>query len=121
MLPQITLLLVCQLAGEVLVRLAGIPVPGPVVGMVLLLIILLARGGVPDALGQTAGGLLDHLSLLFVPAGAGIIVHLPLVAAEWPAIMTAVLASTALTIVVSAWIMAALARPSAGDGPGERS
>ena len=88
MLPQITLLLVCQLAGEVLVRLATIPVPGPVVGMLLLLVILFARGGVPDALGQTTGGLLDHLSLLFVPAGVGIIVHLPLVAAEWPAIVT---------------------------------
>lgn len=118
MLQQITLLLVCQLAGEALVRLAGLPVPGPVVGMVLLLALLFARGGPPAPLQSTAEGLLGHLSLLFVPAGVGVVVHLPLIAAEWPAIVGALVVSTVLTVAVTAWLMAALLRRGARGGGG---
>ncbi len=72
MIEALALLLGCQLAGEILVRLAGAPLPGPVVGLLLLLVVLLMRGTVPTAVQATARGLLRHLSLLFVPAGVGI-------------------------------------------------
>ena len=52
MLGALTVLLVCQLAGEVIAHAVGLPVPGPVVGLVLLFIGLLVRGGVPDPLGR---------------------------------------------------------------------
>ncbi|MBL8838865.1 MAG: CidA/LrgA family protein [Alphaproteobacteria bacterium] len=113
MLGFLTLLLVCQLAGEVLVRLAGAPVPGPVVGMALLFAGLAVRGGVPAGLQTLAGGLLQHLSLLFVPAGVGVILHLRLIADEWPAITAALLISTVATIAVTALVMRALSRPDA--------
>jgi holin-like protein len=110
-LSYITVLLVCQLAGEVIARLTHIPVPGPVVGMLLLFAALLIRGGIPAELEKVANTLLSHLSLLFVPAGVGIMVHLRLIAAEWLPITVALVASTALTIVVTGLVMQFLARP----------
>jgi len=114
MLASITLLLVCQLIGEILVRLTGLLVPGPVIGMLLLFMMLLIRKGVPAPLQATAAGILDHLSLLFVPAGVGVIVHLPLIAAEWPAIAASIIASTVLTMIVTAKVMTWLSRHVAG-------
>jgi holin-like protein len=110
MLEALAGLLVCQLIGEALVRLAGLPVPGPVLGMVLLFAFLAWRKSVPDDLAKTANGLLDHLSLLFVPAGVGVILHLDLVAAEWPAIGAALIVSTLVTIAVTALLMRKLAK-----------
>src|SRR5579859_1548707 len=79
MIESLALILLCQLIGEVLVRLLHLPVPGPVIGMGLLFAGLVLRGGPPEKLEQTAGGLLSHLSLLFVPAGVGIMLHLDLI------------------------------------------
>ncbi len=106
----LTLLLVCQLAGEVIARATGLPVPGPVIGMALLFAGLALRGAVPDGLQATAGGLLRHLALLFVPAGVGIMAHLSLLADEgWP-ILAALLGSTVITIAVTAGLMQLLSR-----------
>ena len=110
MLGFITLLLVCQLAGEIIQRAAGLPLPGPVVGMVILFSGLLIRGGVPDGLKATARGLLDHLALLFVPAGVGVVLHLTLVAEEWLPIAAALIGSTVLTIAVTAMVMRIMLR-----------
>lgn len=70
-------LLACQLVGEVVVRTAGIDVPGPVVGMILLIVLLQVRRSGDDAtVVRAADGLLQHLQLLFIPAGVGVIVYL---------------------------------------------
>ena len=108
MLGAITLLLVYQLIGEVIALVFKLPVPGPVIGMLLLFLSLLARRGVSDSLRNTANGLLSHLSLLFVPAGTGVMVHLGRVADEWLAIVAALIGSTVLTIAVTALVMRAL-------------
>jgi len=111
MLGSITLLLLFQLAGETLVLLFDLPIPGPVLGMLLLLLALFIRGSTPQPLNDTADGLLQHLSLLFVPAGVGVMLHLARVADEWLAIGTALVGSTALTIAVTALVMRGLSRP----------
>lgn len=108
MLGAITLLLVYQLVGEVIALAFRLPVPGPVIGMLLLFITLLVRGGVSNGLRSTANGLLSHLSLLFVPAGTGVMVHLARVADEWLPIAAALIGSTVLTIAVTALVMRAL-------------
>lgn len=110
------LLLICQLLGEVAVRTLGLPVPGPVVGMALLFAGLVARGGAPPGLQATGDALLSHLGLLFVPAGAGVLVHVRLLADEWRPIAAALLGSTLLAIVVSGLVFRALDRPRAGGG-----
>ena len=108
MLGAITLLLVYQLIGEVIALAFKLPVPGPVIGMLLLFLTLLARGSISEDLRNTATSLLSHLSLLFVPAGTGVMVHLARVADEWVAIVAALIGSTVLTIAVTALVMRAL-------------
>lgn len=91
MLPALTALLTLQLAGEVLVRMLGLPIPGPVLGMALLLALLMARPAWRDALQPTTQGLLQHLSLLFVPAGVGVVQHLQRLGDEAVAITVALI------------------------------
>jgi holin-like protein len=110
MLGAITLLLVYQLAGEVLVQLTGLPVPGPVVGMLLLFVTLALRGGAPAPLRETSQQLLSHLSLLFVPAGVGVMLHFGRLGSEWLALAVALVASTLLTIAATALVMRLLQR-----------
>jgi len=105
LLIGITTLLIYQLAGESIVLLLDLPVPGPVVGMLLLFLTLLARGRVGVQLESTANGLLSHLSLLFVPAGVGVLVHIDMIANEWLPITTALILSTILTLAVTALVM----------------
>lgn len=106
----IALLLLCQLIGEVLVVWSGLPVPGPVVGMAIMFVGLMVRGGVPEGLGRVVDGLLAHLSLLFVPAGVGVMLHIAMLREEWLAISSALVLSTALTIAVTGLLMVALIR-----------
>ncbi|MCG6860768.1 MAG: CidA/LrgA family protein [Chromatiaceae bacterium] len=107
-LKFIALLLLCQLAGEVCVLWSGLPVPGPVVGMALLFAGLAWRGDIPGDLGRVVDGLLAHLSLLFVPAGVGVMLHIAMLRKEWLAISLALVVSTVLTILVTGLLMTAL-------------
>ena len=71
-LRGLTLLLPCQSAGEAVSRLASVPLPGPVIGLLLLWLLLqLPAARAPVA--AAAEPLLQHLSLLFVPVGVGVI------------------------------------------------
>ncbi len=119
MLGALTVLLVFQLIGEVLVQFAGLPIPGPVIGLLLLFLSLCARGSLAAPLRDTANGLLQHLSLLFVPAGVGVMVHFSRVAGEWLPILAATIISTALAIAVSALVMQGLMRGRGGADDGE--
>lgn len=112
MLNAITLLLLFQLIGETIARLGGLPLPGPVIGMALLFLTLTLRGNLPDSLRVTAGGLLQHLSLLFVPVGVGVVLYLSLIADQWAAISVSLLVSTVVTIAVSALVMLGFERLS---------
>lgn len=110
MIGSFAAILLLQLVGVILVRLTGLPLPGPVVGMILLCVVLIVRGQTPTVFARTARGLLDHLALLFVPAGVGIITHLDRVANEWLAIAITLVVSTTLAIVVTALTLRALMR-----------
>ena len=119
MIRAITLLLVCQLAGEVLVRSLGVPFPGPVLGMVLLLAGLLVFKAAAPVLEETADTLLRNLSLLFVPAAVGVIQHGAVLKAHGASIVLALLLSTIATLVVTAVVFAAVSRRMAGGSGGE--
>ena len=112
MVSFFALLLVCQLAGEVFVMATGVPLPGPVVGMVILFIGLSLRGEIPPRLERLGQGLLSNLSLLFVPAGVGVMIHAELVGAEIIPIAVSLLVSTLLAIVVTGWVMQKLSAES---------
>ena len=112
MITALTCLLLYQLAGEVLARVLSLPVPGPVIGMALLFGTLVVRGylgrPIPQPMQQTANVLLQHLSLLFVPAGTGIMIYLQLIAEEWLPITAALLVSTVGGMAMTALILKAL-------------
>lgn len=110
MLNALTALLCLQLAGEVLVRAFHWPLPGPVVGMALLLAALIAWPAGLPWLKPAAQGLLQHLSLLFVPAGVGVMLHLQRLGEEALAIGVALVLSTWLGMAVAAMVMLALMR-----------
>lgn len=111
MIAAITALLVCQLLGEIVARGFGLPVPGPVVGMVLLfLALLLRRRDAPEEIGRVADGLLGNLGLLFVPAGVGVVLHVPLLAREWAPLSLAVIAGTLAGVAVTGRLAQALLR-----------
>ena len=110
MIASLSLILLCQLAGEAFVRWLGLPMPGPVVGLILLLLLLLARdryaalahgplhgGGVENA----SLGLLANLSLLFVPAGVGVIQKLDLIVDHGVAFLGALVISVLITLFVT--------------------
>ncbi len=103
MIEAVTFLLLAQLAGEAAVRALGLPVPGPVVGLVLMALILAWRG-IPQGLSDVAHGLLRNLSLLFVPAGVGIMRQADMIAGNWLALSLGLIVSTVATLVVTALV-----------------
>lgn len=96
------ILLSLLLVGDFISELFNIPIPGSVIGMILLLCILIKRGRVDDSISITADGLIKYLGLLFVPAGAGISLYLSLIAENWLMILLASGLSTILTLVFCA-------------------
>ncbi len=124
MIGGLALLLLCQLLGEAVSWGLGLPVPGPVLGLVLLFAGLLAAersrspGTVVDAaVAPVADTLLNNLALLFVPAGVGVIRHLDVFAAHGLGIALALVGSTAVTLLVTVFVFVALAGKT--DRPGE--
>lgn len=105
MLAAFAILLVFQLFGEILAIALALPVPGPVIGMALLFLTLCLRGGLPESLRGTAQNLLQHLSLLFIPAGTGVMLHVQRLSDEWQAIVAALLVSTVLGLLTTAAVM----------------
>jgi holin-like protein len=107
---DLAVLLMFQFAGELIRAVTGLPIPGPVIGMMLLLIALLAKLPLPAGIHSTSRKLLAYLGLLFVPAGAGVVTRLPMIGAHWLPIVIAVVGSTVITMVMTAVVMRGLER-----------
>jgi putative effector of murein hydrolase LrgA (UPF0299 family) len=128
MLPSLAVLLVCQLAGEAVVRSAGLPIPGPVVGMVVLFALMTSGAPLPLLTRDTADGILRHLSLLFVPAGVGVVNNLDRLGSYGLRLIFVVVASTVIALATTALTFAGVARLIGESGrvrsgltpPGER-
>jgi holin-like protein len=113
MIASLSLILLCQLAGEALVRGLGLPMPGPVIGLMLLLLLLLLRdrfsllargplrGDEGGSVESTSRGLLANLSLLFVPAGVGVVQKLDLIVDHGIAFLGVLAISVLITLLVT--------------------
>jgi len=117
MIASLSLILVCQLIGEVIVRGLALPIPGPVLGLLLLLLLLLARDRFAilargplqgEGVENASRGLLANLSLLFVPAGVGVVQKLDLLAEHGVAIILILAISVVITLLatVAAFLLA---------------
>ncbi|ARU06658.1 CidA/LrgA family protein [Comamonas serinivorans] len=109
-------LLVFQAGGELLAQSLGLALPGAVLGMALLVVALRWRA-VREPVAACADFLLTHLSLLFVPAGVGVLAHMGLVTQHGLVLLVILLVSTAIGLVVTAvllnWLTRHEAAPSA--------
>jgi holin-like protein len=94
------ILLAFLYAGGALVRLAGVPVPGSVAGMVLLTLALRLRVLPAHTVRPAADLLLRHMALLFVPPGVGLMLYFGLIRAQWPAIVGGGLVGIVAVLVV---------------------
>lgn len=119
MLETFAILMLCQGIGELLGRLLHLPVPGPVLGMVLLFCLLRARPQLLTRMEATANALLQHLSILFVPAGVGIIAAFGMLREHWLGILLSLVISTILTLVVTGlvarWMVDSDRKRAAGE------
>lgn len=102
MIANVAVILLFQLAGEGLARWFGAPVPGPVIGLALLLAAMIAAPALAARIRETANGLLAHLALLFVPAGVGVVGHLDRFAAVGLEIAAVLVLSTLGAVAVGA-------------------
>lgn len=105
-------LLALQTLGELLSRALNLPFPGPVVGMVLLLLAL-QWPVVREPVATCADFLLSHLSLLFVPVGVGVMTHLALVTQYGGRMLIVIVLSTWMGLAVTAWVLYRLSRKDA--------
>lgn len=117
MIAGLTWLLGCQVVGEVVVRLTGLPVPGPVVGMALLFVVLTVRRPAAGAgVFTAADALLRHLQLLFVPAGVGVVAYLAVLRADAVPVLGALVGSWLIGLVVAGGLVELMARRSRARG-----
>ena len=120
MLQTFAILLTFQSVGELLTYSLHLPVPGPVIGMVLLVIYLLVdKGRVLEVMQGTVRELLRHLTILFVPAGVGVMTQLNRFGQEWLPIVVATVVSTWLSIAAGALVTRALMRRTGDHGEGQ--
>lgn len=119
MLRALAVLLACQLAGEAITRSLALPLPGPVLGLVILVILLFAAtrwrtvepATVDDtSLGRMSNGLIASMGILFVPAGVGVIQELGPLAQYGVALAAAIVVSSLLTMVITVWVFVGVSR-----------
>lgn len=104
MLGAIALLLLCQLAGELVAAGLALPVPGPVLGMAFLVAVLVGLRRIPAGVDAVAAGLLRAMPLFFIPAGVGVLTLSDTFREAWLPIVVALVGSTAFALAVTALV-----------------
>ena len=110
MIQGLVQLFIFQALGELVSKFALPFIPGPVVGLVLLLVFLMLRGQVPKDIDLVGSNILQHLGLLFIPASVGVVLYWPLLQANVWSISAALLVSVVVTVGVTAGILKVLSR-----------
>ncbi len=109
MLWSLAVLIACQVLGELLHDLIGLPVPGTVIGMALLLIGLFLYGKKGRAASlPAADSLLPYLALFFVPPGVSAVMGISRILPVWPAVAFGILGSSVLTLAIAGRVAQAL-------------
>jgi len=122
MLYAIFFIFLLQLLGEFLQKYFVLAIPGPVIGLLLMLVALLLQRGSRDSDSQfgqkvinTSNHLLQYLSLLFVPIGVGVVMHLQLLESQLVKVLGVIIVGTLLTIIVTAALFQALRKRGVDD------
>lgn len=110
MIKAMLYLLLFQLVGQLISNLTGWPVPGTVIGFMLLFFTLLARRRLLGELLPVTRPLLANMMLLFLPVAVGIIQQWPLLKAQGIRLMAALVISQIIGFLATAWTMAFVLR-----------
>lgn len=110
MIQGLVQLFIFQALGELLSKFALPFIPGPVLGLVLLLVFFSLRGRVPEHIDMVGSSVLQHLGLLFIPASVGVVLYLPLLRANAWAISAALVVSVVTTVAVTASLLKLLTK-----------
>lgn len=100
MLDGLLILLAFQFAGELLVRTLGLPLPGPVLGMVLLLLALATRSSALQRVAPAANLLIGNLTLLFFPIGIGIVLEWERYSEHGVALLVSIVVGTVVALIL---------------------
>ena len=121
MLKSVFIILLYQLIGELLQKFFGLSIPGPVIGLVLLLLTLLLiqkrQKVVPikEDLFNSAEILLNYLPLLFIPVGVGVVMHLSLLEDNLASVVFVIILGTLSTLALTGYIMEKILRKKTLD------
>lgn len=94
-------ILLCYYAGMFISTSLNLPVPGTLVGLVLLLLILFLFSGLDKLVTIAAAPLLKHMSVLFVPAVLGVSLYWHDIQQNGLAIAIAIVVSTAISLGIA--------------------
>lgn len=100
MIPGILILLLCQLAGEIIAHALNLTVPGGVLGMLILFVGLIVRGGVPASVDYASQAILKPLIVYFIPASVGVMTMWPLLKEEGIRIAIVLVFSTIIPLLL---------------------
>ena len=121
MLKSVFIILLYQLIGELFQKFFGLSIPGPVIGLVLLLLTLLLiqkrQRVVPikEDLFNSAEILLNYLPLLFIPVGVGVVMHLSLLEDNLTSVVLVIILGTLLTLALTGYVMEKILRKKTLD------
>ena len=121
MLKSVFIILLYQLIGELFLKFVGLSIPGPVIGLVLLLLTLLLiqkrQKVVPikEDLFNSAEILLNYLPLLFIPVGVGVVMHLSLLEDNLASVVFVIILGTLSTLALTGYIMEKILRKKTLD------
>lgn len=112
MLNSIFTILLFQLIGEFIQKFTEISIPGPVIGLILLLGVLLIRAkyfkehpSIEKSLVDFSERFLNYLPLLFIPVGVGVVMHLSLLEENLISVISIIVLGTLLTLALTGFIM----------------
>ena len=121
MLKSVFIILLYQLIGELFQKFFGLSIPGPVIGLILLLLTLLLiqkrQRVVPikEDLFNSAEILLNYLPLLFIPVGVGVVMHLSLLEDNLASVVLVIILGTLLTLALTGYVMEKILRKKTQD------
>lgn len=111
-LLQLALILGISFAGELLHRYVGVPIPGNILGMLILLLLLCVKVVKLDRIKEVSDFFLKHIAFFFLPPSIGIMAAGEEVMSRWPVLLFMCIALTVVTMTATGWTVQLLARGS---------
>lgn len=115
MISGLVQILLWQGLGELFSHFLIPILPGPVLGLIFLLVFLIIRGRVNPSLATVSDTFSQHLGVLFIPAAVGVILFLPQLQAHAFAVIATLMVSVVLTIITTAVILRFIASKNSDE------